>query len=432
MNERLIKNMPSAIPLLMASGKKFDFSINIRIELTEEVDVKLLRYAVEKARARYPYFYVCLTHEESGNLQLVDNPEPIVVNDSLIPPTLLCSESNNHIQAFSCEGKIIWHHIHHAFIDGTGVNRYIQTILYLYFSEKYHKDFNSPGVRLPGDEILQEESTDPLLRFYPEIENVKNNQQQAPPPAGFGWDSKYIKECVPTVFYITVPEDAFVKYSKDKDSSPATLPIVFMLKTIYALHDEKLPVNAIVMANGRQALMCDSFMGTCVSQARITYPPKLRDWDVQQIATVTRGAVILQTHPDSVEQQLKQLAMLSNYAWNMKDKQVAKEMLTEMFAPKEKDSSMTIGCSYPGAILWGELNDFISSINCVIDPSADLMTFSSSVSAINGKFCITHIQNFSSDVYVKQFCKELEKEGICCTCSRAYPAYYAKTSDINL
>ena len=429
-----ILDMPSSLPGLMASGKNFHFSINTRLELTENIDPAVFECAVERARARYPYYYIRLVRGAEDKLQIETNPAPLVVRGKPEPPLLLSAESNGHMQAFSFTDNVLWHHIHHAFSDGRSISRYLQTVLYLYFSEKYHRDFNSPGVHLPGEDILPEETIDPQLQFYPQLaERLQNHSLVLnPPPAGFGWKSRFIVDKKPTFYCLKVPEDAFVRYSKDKDSSPATLPVVFMLRSIYALHDTNLPVNASIMADCRTGLGCEAFMGPCVSPVRITYPPDLRKWGIQDIATVTRGSVILQTWPDNIRQKQLQDTTLTYLACQSSSKKETKEMLSGFFIPKEKDSSMTIGCSYPGAIQWGELNEFLSDMYAVLDPSADSMTFALAVSAVNGHFSITIIQNFSSDAYVRQFCEELEKEGIPHTCSEAQPVHIAKTADIKL
>ena len=431
--KKKITEMPSSLPGLMASGGKFHFSINTRMELTESINPVILEHAVEQARWRYPYYYTHLVREE-GELLLEDNPAPVVVCSKPIPPMLLSEESNGHIQAFSCDGSILWHHIHHAFTDGKSLYQYLHTVMYLYFSEKYHRDFCSPGVHLPGEPILPEETIDPQLAFYPEIKEKLENEQlslQLPPP-GFGWNSRYMNDSVPTVYYLTVPEDAFVRYSKDQDSSPATLPAVFMLRSVYAIHEEQLPVNAAIMANCRPALECSAFMGPCVSRVNITYPPKVRTWDIQKIATATRGAVILQTCQDSIRQKMLRNTLLPYIACHHRTGPEAKDMLAGFFVPEVSDSSMTIGCSYPGAIEWGELNQFINSAYAQIDPGAGSMTFTITVSAVGGHFCLALSQNFSSDVYAKQFCEEMLTEGILCTCSGPYPIYYAKTADVYL
>ena len=62
--------------------------------LKEPVDGELLRQAVEKARSRFPYFYV--RAEVSGNdLKAVPNPLPMTVRNTW-QPTFLHSEEVNY------------------------------------------------------------------------------------------------------------------------------------------------------------------------------------------------------------------------------------------------------------------------------------------------------------------------------------------------
>ena len=111
-------------------------------------------------------------------------------------------------------------------------------------------------------------------------------------------------------------------------------------------------------------------------------------------------------------------------------KEIEKKPLHDYYIQEFDDTTMIIGSTYPGPIRWGDLNKYMTSFYGFLDTRNNMSDFLICVFAINGQFCITVNQRFTSDVYVKQFAKELEKEGIPCTVSEMYPIIPTRTLEL--
>ncbi len=426
-----IRQMPSTLTGLYSSGKEFHYTINLKIEMTEDIDGEVLAHAVEKTRMRYPYYFIRLVFLENGEIEVEENPASVIVR-KIGPSLLLMSEeSNYHIQMFEYEGRTLFFRIHHGFTDGRSLIKYMQTVMYLYVSEKYGIAPESPGVRLPGEKIPDAETEDPMLKLFEEVKNLPEKEEAAEAVAADGrkWDKKYMENRGATAYFLTVPEDSFVKYSKDVDSSPATLPLVFMQKAVRSLHEEPLPIFVAAIADSKPFLHCEEFMGYCVQVTMLPLPEKTRDWTIEKTATAIRAAVILQTQEKVMKEKSLEEARLVYKAITGK-KEIKKEPLHNYYVQEFDDTTMIIGSTYPGPIRWGDLNQYITSFYAFLDTRNNMSDFLISVFAINGQFCITVNQRFTSDIYVKQFAKELEKEGISCTVSEIYSIEPTRTIEL--
>ena len=428
-----IWEMPSTLVGLLGSGPEFEFSANLRIELTEDLDPAYLAQAVEKARERYPYFYVRMTTDEEGEPAIEDNPAPVVIRRGQEPPLLMSEECNGHIMAICYEGAVLWFCIHHAFTDGTGLSRYLQTVFYLYATEKYGLALDPTGIRLPGEPVLPAETDDPnASAASPAASGTK-----VLTPRGYGWHSAYTEEKKPTGFLFTIPEEVFVRYAKEQGGSPAVMPIAFMVKAIYAIHEDQRPINAMTLVDHRAAMGCPDFMGSCASPLFVTVPAEAREWDMKKLASELRAAVLAQAQ--TMVSPISEKAAPSPKAPSAKaprlsaaDKKALKAISRACIVGAEEDSSMTIACSYPGPIRLGKMDRLVKSVYNTVHPGAINNTFQFSVNAVSGNFYLVLNQRFASDVYAKQFAKELEKEGVPCTMSKIEPFFYAKTPDIQV
>ena len=118
---------------LYASEKIFSFVIRIRVTMKENVDIDILRHAVNAAIKRYPYFSVEVVHGEDGGYDLIPNSrEIVVITTSSKLPDLCTDEVNRHMLYVDCEGRDIYFNISHSMCGGRGALPWVMTNIYQY------------------------------------------------------------------------------------------------------------------------------------------------------------------------------------------------------------------------------------------------------------------------------------------------------------
>lgn len=89
--------------------------MRLRVRMRDLIDAEAMRYAVDCAMRRYPYF--CVELQKDDEYYLAENTRPVVISSSLHGVALNTAESNYHLIAFSYTDNWIIMDIAHAITD---------------------------------------------------------------------------------------------------------------------------------------------------------------------------------------------------------------------------------------------------------------------------------------------------------------------------
>ena len=136
-------------------------TIRLTFKLKDMIDGRLLREAVDKTMARYPYFQVRLIADGKDDLFFEYNPAPVPVLNTDERTILGSEQTSGHLLSVS-----YWHNrlhidVYHGLTDGGGIGPFLKTLLYYYCSFYYGADFSREGIRLSGESVPQAEWDDP-------------------------------------------------------------------------------------------------------------------------------------------------------------------------------------------------------------------------------------------------------------------------------
>lgn len=402
----------SAIPFYYGATEKAPNTERVMVEMNDRVDGALFTEAVKQAMRRYPYFCVRVC-SDGREFTLEDNDAEVVVKETACPVSLGGTEANGHLLAFSWWEDSIYLDMFHGLSDGGGLFPLLRTVLYYYCREKYDGALSPDGIRLAGEDIPREEIDEPYPRSVDEgIRPVGKAQRKAAlnlSAAGLCHPGK------PTMYCIRIPEDAYMKYSKDKDGSPAVMTVLFMAKAIDSIHrDSGLPIICGMAMNTRKALGRPLSHHSLVSQLFLEYKQHMRHMDTRDQATCFRGMVMVQGQDENVMDSVRNNIRLferMDALPDIADRQKMMQQVVSSFLDVD-----TFKVSYVGKSGMGASEKYIKSIYSSVDLNGSGIMIE--VNSVNGEFCLSFLQEWEESVYVDAFLKQLEQEGIPYTLAR--------------
>lgn len=398
----------SAIPFYYGASEETPNTAAVAVEMKDRIDGKLLAEVVPQVMERYPYFMV-RTVVSDNEYVLEYNPEPIMVSEGSTPPVLGGKDTNGHLLSFAYKENYIYLFFFHGLADGAGIFPLIRSLLYYYCCRYYHAELDSTGINLIGSAINAEEINDPYPDHVDEtIHPIGRYQRKATFQLKDG--GKIHTEDY-TLYRIRVPEDAFIKYTKAKDGSPATMFSVFLYRAIKEIHpDAKLPIVCGMAMNIRSVLQKPACHHSVVSQIFLEYKPTMEKMDIQTLATCSRGMVFLQSQPENVWTSVRNNMAFFETIQNLPDIPSKKSYMRQVVERSMRTDTYKV--SYVGKSALGSVEQYVAGIDSYVDiAGAGIMM---EINEVNGWFHLCFMQEFKEDVYVNSFIRQLENEGIPC------------------
>ncbi|MBQ7175058.1 MAG: hypothetical protein IJR62_06325 [Lachnospiraceae bacterium] len=386
-------------------GAGADYTVRITVRLTERIDPAVLRKAVDAAALRYPYFCVRLT-KGAETLYYEDNPLPIVI---LPTEERICLNSpavNHHVWAVCFAEDRIHLDFFHGISDGTGMYSVLATLLYYYGREHY--GITAPG-GIPTDDIPADEAelTDP----QDELLQTEHMPREIPPMEQ-AFTLEIDGELTPseaTLWDITIPEDAFIRFTSANDASPGTMISLLLARAIDSLYPERTKkiISAYVI-NARPMLGAEKTYHNCLSMAMFPYTEKLKALPFSHQCTVYRGMTFLQSDADRIvpvitenADHVKQAALA---AATLEEK---KDVFGQMFRGGE--GVITFLVSYVGRWHYPAVADMMCELWVHPPNTFSLMA---EINAVGGSICLSLQQRFREDSVREAFLRQLEENGI--------------------
>ena len=251
-------------------------TIRLTFKLKDMIDGRLLREAVDKTMARYPYFQVRLIADGKDDLFFEYNPAPVPVLNTDERTILGSEQTSGHLLSVS-----YWHNrlhidVYHGLTDGGGIGPFLKTLLYYYCSFYYGADFSREGIRLSGESVPQAEWDDPArLPLGTRHHGLIHKWDR---PALQLLDAGIAHPVPDSVVYnMRIPEKDFMRFNFSNDGSPAAIVALLLARAIDALHpNTKEPPVIAMCVNQRRALGAPLAHQSLVGDVRLPYTGRLK------------------------------------------------------------------------------------------------------------------------------------------------------------
>ena len=401
-----VEKIISAAPYYYGPIDKIKNTVRITVQLKDDIEGDILELAVKKAMTRYPYFCKKI-HKTNQDIVLEDNSRDIVVQEGKKNLCLASSETNEHLLAFLWWKQEIYLDFFHGMADGIGIFPLIKTVLYYYCKERYDASLSSEGVRLMGEKVPLEEVQDPFLNCS--TQNIQPVTVTKPKQALNLKKAGLHRPGTPTIYHIRIPEKSFMKFSSERDGSPAVVIALLMSKAIDCLYpDEKLPIIFSMTMNIRNVLKKPLAHQSVITQLYIEYKNAMKKKDTFMQVTCLRGMLFLQGLDENILFSVQRKMELAKKIDLLPDIQ-SKCTLIEKLYSSFKDLD-TFGISYVGKADLGAAEKYVEGIYSIVGPSDS--GFMVEINAVNGYFYATFLQEWEDDLYIKSFMAQLEQENI--------------------
>ncbi len=404
-----MKNNPSGISGFYRSANNCRHTVRIAVRLIDAVDEKALRKAVDIAIKRYDYFSVKFVLKDELLHSVVPNNEPIVITNSSEPVTLLSEESNFHALAVNFFGDTVYFDMIHSITDATGIMEFIKTTLYYYITEEYKTSLPADNIRTAEMPVSDEERRDPYL----DIETSEDRQDNAKKPAmpsAVTWDKIMdIDSSRQTVFEIEFSEAEFVDYCKKNGSTPAIMLANMFAKATFGICEKfDAPFRIVLMKNYRAFLKKLLAHNNVTGVIALNYTDEMRGFTPEKLNAICRQMAAYQSTDEYMQSALQRKLYNERKILALGDLDEIRAAFRA--ASKENLRQVNLTLSYVRMNTLGALEPYIKSVRTYVDPAGSHIIVEAN--AMNGKFFMNIMQDFSGNTLSKAFINELKAAGI--------------------
>ena len=390
-------------PLLYGADEDFFGSFKLEIVMSSEVNHETLCRSVSEAMKRYPYFSVC-PKREGNSLVLQSNPNPVPVFNDGRCATLGTDESDGHLITFGCEGKNIILNASHYIADGMGIMPCLMTVLYLYVSELYGTEgLRTDRILMPDGVVKDEEYQYPFDKV-PMEDDFFCMSPKAPKDVYVPCNDENDKDMLYS-YYLHIPQKAMMVVAQPSDGSPVSFLAVMMYRALCAL-DSKIekPVVAHVQHQYRPILKAPLSRHSLVSYIPVSFPKKVKDWDVERQNTAVRGQIIMGSEPEADISAVRRLLNVfpDDESMDFADKKKAMKNFID-----ESVCNKTFGISYVGKMDWCGLEQYVQDIHVYLGEKNIDSLFLMEVMTVGEDFTVTFMQKGRTRRYVDAFIEQL-------------------------
>lgn len=424
------------------SGQSFLYRTNgydstvVEIRMRDKVTGSYLQVALTNTARRFPYLTQKLV-EKGGAYYLHrdDNSMVAVKTDKF--RTLGSMATGYHLLDVTYIGNCIRVAFHHGLCDGRGVMPFIETLLYDYCCQKYHKKFSSEGIRLAGEPIPEEETVEPFTREFYEVDETAVQQVEhdgfALPESTSMPEGCYHSE-------ILLDENTFVQAARAIGATPTLLAAMLLSRCILELNpQEEKPVVCNLAMDLRSAIGKELTHRNCVGTAYLPYTAQDKTAAPEELARRYRELLAAQREPNAVKAALnKQIGL-----FNKLDELPSLEEKRKLMSFFNGMVNNTYVISYMGRLRLNDYAQYVESAHFFSDTICGLTV---NMVAAAGKLSFEVLQGFPNAGYAQAFRQALAPYGLISasaldtvttgrdksfiTASRQAERYYAKVESI--
>lgn len=375
-------------------------SVDIEILLTDDINEKLLNEAFYASFERMPYFKVKLDIAKNPERYVLSTNEAefnVIHSKHFIP--LNSDQARNYLITASISGKYLRVRFSHALSDGMGMNKFLSFMLKSYFNSKYSLQGNinntTPNIDL--------EYRNPFDYVEDNGHCLKQERFDC-----FSFSKEDVTSGRTTLSCISIPEDSLLKYSKESESSIATVAAWILMNAIIDVKGETiLPLRVSMPFNMRNVLGCKDNMRNCNTSIELCMTEKLRKHDDAFELSCLRGQMFKETFDTFCLSKINK----SKKRWQEALKIDGIKKRCEFYNSNDGLSAEPI-VSYVGKIDLEQYESYYEHMYQYLKVSgeAGILLFALCEKSVF-RFCVTS-SLFHWDEYMKAFTNFLEKIGI--------------------
>ena len=411
---------------LYQNETRFTYVIRVKVTMKEPVDPKILESSVNTAITRYPYFRVKVSKGEDGGYTLLPNDKPVAVLPLTAMPRFACSdEVNDHMLFVEFDGADIYFNISHSLCGGRGAFPWVMTNVYQYVNDRYNVLPDAPGIRKPGEPLLEGEDTEPTLEMLTDEPQIYTRKPQKPTVMVMDYMNGMFNPLKrsETFHVFEFSQSDVMEFLDGKDSSVASFFMVVTAKSLDRILPDKNKIIRGESAHNTFAGLgipnshCDMLSHILADYER----PQLK-WDMQKLGTMTRGQFILQTDPSYSHPQMRKLFKLYDEIDQISGLKNKREYMAKHNPSSGKDVEHgTFIVNYTGQMHWGEVADYVESYVAIV--AGHLLL---EVSSMEGKIFVSFHQMIKGNRYIDAFCQVLDDLGLKYKLSGPFPKHLAR------
>ena len=383
------------------------YTCRLRVDLALPVQGPELQEAAEKAFRRFPYFAQTIHLNEQNAYVFEPTDAPIVVKGDFAPLLLGSEETNGLLFAITYSGNRIYFNFAHNFCGGSGAIEWVKATLWQYLTDEGF-DIDPEGILVPDSPFKPGETDIPDLETLPDDEpNYEYKGGNSFFPAQdymeFFQDPVSVGQ---TYFPIVIKKDALMKYARKNDGSPNSILSACMFRMCSRVFPEAEQMSAGIVCNYRADVGCPNTYHDLVRLLHVKYRMDLKDWPIEKLSTVTRGAMYLQMQPELSWKEYRKLIAFRDQIDQLPDleQKMGYALQNSLLRTGPSD---TFQVSYVGNVDWGGLSGYIESAFSLTQGHRML-----EVNATADQFCISFQTLVRGESYLEAFLKVLEEEGI--------------------
>lgn len=382
--------------------KKGAVSTVVELNMKEEVDGVLLQKSVRMAIHYHPYLAETII-EERGERFLTPCRLPFEVKKTKTLRKLGSRETRYHLIDVTYWNDTIYIAFHHALCDGNGIKRLTELILSLYLSQKYQiEDFQVREELLDNEKDSRDPFDRTMYKWNKKIEMPEINKKAMVLPEV----PRKMKEDKEIRYSFILDNDSLIKYAKKNEASPAIIIAILLSRSIHHLNwKEKRPVVCNMASDLREALGAEGTFKNVVNSIYLPYSSGAEKNGTKNLAIEYRKMIREQKEENYVKKCANAMILLFQIA-NRIPTIRAKQIALSFF---ENIKINTYTLSYPGRLDIGSLEEYVIAAHLY---SCGNNGFFVNVMSVSKTTSIDIVQSFSSEKYIKEFIKQLDKAGI--------------------
>jgi hypothetical protein len=186
-----------------------------------------------------------------------------------------------------------------------------------------------------------------------------------------------------------------------------TVVAAIMAKALYrALPKNQLPLRIETNHNYRADVGCPKTHHDLLSHIFFFVPANARDWSIDKICTMLRGATYLQTQPEYAYDTLRRFYAYTDIVDGVKGLE-NKNKYASKYSHRVPDVHSSVLINYMGREDWGSMTDYVERVHVITD--AHLLF---EILDVGENFCVSLMQMNKKSKYMDQFFRILDQEGI--------------------
>ena len=382
------------------------YTVRLKVILTTPVVPAALKAAAEKAFLRFPYYARTVAVNEEGAFELKPCSLPIAVFEEGELIRLGSPQTNGLLFAISYQGNAVYFNFSHNFCGAYGAMFWIKSTLWQYYTDLGY-DVDPEGLFVPGSPMPEGETALPdpdILSLAEPVGEYRGGDSYVPMKDFLGYVVVPAEKQVYTP--IDIEAEYLMKYARAHDGSPNSILSALMFRMCSRVFPDAQQISGGIACNYQKDVGCPGTYHDLVRLLHARYTPKLNDWPIDKLSTVTRGMMYLQMEPEQSWKYYRNLLAyrdkIDQLSGSFRKKKYAFENSPLRSGPKD-----TFNISYVGNVGWGGLSEFITATYTITEGHLML-----EVTATGGKFCICFETLANTEKYLGEFLKVLQEEGI--------------------